>query len=154
MGWPGQASEHETDHGETDEGGDGSGVTLEIACQSAISTEPREGALDDPAFGNNDEAMQLVALDDLQRPGAGLGDGRGQRGPLVSGIGEDARDEGEEAARAPVEDEPRAIAVLHSSGMHDDVHQEAERVDEDVPLAARDLLPRIVALRVERRAPF
>jgi hypothetical protein len=36
----------------------------------------------------------------------------------------------------------------------DDVHQEAERVDEDVALAARDLLARIVALRVERRAPF
>ena len=34
--------------------------------------------------------------------------------------------------------------------MNDDVQQEAERVDENVPLAARDLLARIVALRVER----
>jgi hypothetical protein len=38
--------------------------------------------------------------------------------------------------------------------MDNDVQQEAERVDEDVPLAARDLLARIVALRVERAAPF
>lgn len=154
MGCPGQASEHETDHGETDEGGDGSGVTLEIACQSAISTDPREGALDDPAFGNNDEAMQFAALDDLQGPGSGLGDGRGCLRTLIAGIGEDAFDEGEEAARAPVEDERRTVAVLHVGGVDDDVHQEAERVDEDMPLAARDLLARIVALRVERRAPF
>jgi len=154
MGWLGQASEHETDHGETYEGGDGASVALEIARQAPVSTDPRERALDDPAFGQNDEAMQLVALDDLQRPGAGFCDGCGQHRSLVAGIGEDARDEGEEAARAPVEDEPRAIAVLHGGRVNDDVQQEAERVDEDVPLAARDLLARIVALRVERGAPF
>lgn len=98
--------------------------------------------------------MPLVALDDLQGPGAGLCNGSGERRALVAGVGEDARDEGEEAARAPVEDEPRAIAVLHVGRMDDDVQQETERVDEDVPLAARDLLARIVALRVKRGAPF
>ena len=98
--------------------------------------------------------MQLVTLDDLQDPGASLGDGCGQCRSLVAGIGEDALDEGEAAARAPVEDEPGAIAILHIGRMDDDVQQETERVDEDVPLAARDLLARIVALRVERGAPF
>jgi hypothetical protein len=38
--------------------------------------------------------------------------------------------------------------------MNDDAQQEAERIDEDVPLATRDLLARIKALRVERGAPF
>jgi hypothetical protein len=38
--------------------------------------------------------------------------------------------------------------------MNNDAQQEAERVDEDVALAARDPLARIKALRVERRAPF
>jgi hypothetical protein len=47
--------------------------------------------------------------------------------------------------RAPIEDEPRTIAILHIGRMDDDVQQEAERIDEDVPLAARDLLARIVA---------
>jgi hypothetical protein len=36
----------------------------------------------------------------------------------------------------------------------DDVQQEADRVDENMPLAARDLLARIKALRVECRAFF
>lgn len=98
--------------------------------------------------------MQLAALDDLERPRAGLGYGCGERCALVAGVGEDALDEGEEAARADIEDEPCAVAVLHRGRVNDDVQEEAERVDEDVPLAARDLLARIVALRVERGAPF
>jgi hypothetical protein len=52
------------------------------------------------------------------------------------------------AARAPIEDESGAIAILHIGRVEDDVQQEAERVDEDVPLAPRDLLARIVAVRV------
>jgi hypothetical protein len=38
--------------------------------------------------------------------------------------------------------------------MNDDTQEKTERIDEDVPLAARDFLARIIALRVERRAPF
>jgi hypothetical protein len=96
--------------------------------------------------------VQFGALDDFERPGAGFGDGRGQGSALVAGVGEDALDEGEEVSRAAVEDEPGAVAVLDVGRMDDDVQQEAERVDEDVPFAARDLLARIVALRVERGA--
>jgi hypothetical protein len=154
MRWLDQASEHDADHGEADEGGGGSGVALEVARKAAVVTDPRQGSLDDPTLGQDDEAMQLVALDDLQLPGAGLGNGRGCLRSLVAGIGEDALDEREEAARTAIEDEPRAVAILHGGRMDDDVQQEAERVDEYVPLAARDLLARIKALRVERRAPF
>ena len=98
--------------------------------------------------------MQLVALDDLQPPGAGLGNGGGCLRSLVAGIGEDALDEREEAARRTVEDQSRSVAILHGGRMDDDIQQETERIDEDVPLATRDLLARIEALRVERGAPF
>jgi len=98
--------------------------------------------------------MQLVALDDLQRPSAGLGEGHGGFGCLIAAIGEDALDKGKEAAGAAVENERGAVAILHVGRMDDDVQQEAERVDENMPLAARDLLARIEALRVERGAPF
>ena len=98
--------------------------------------------------------MQLIAFDDLQRPGAGLGDGGSGFGSLVAGIGEDAFDEREQTPGAPVENEQGTIAILHVGRMNDDVQQEAERVDENMPFAARDLLARIEALRVERAAPF
>jgi hypothetical protein len=98
--------------------------------------------------------MQFVALDDLDRPGAGLCQRCRQLRSLIVGIGEDAFDEGKAAARATVEDQQRAIAILQIGRVDDDVQQEAERVDEDVPLAARDLLARVIPRRIDRRPPF
>jgi len=98
--------------------------------------------------------MWLGALDDLDLPSPGLRDVGGQAGAAVVGIGEDALDVWEAASGAPVEDQARAIAILHVSRMHDDVQEKAERVDEDVPLAALDLLARVIARRIERGPPF
>jgi hypothetical protein len=44
--------------------------------------------------------------------------------------------------------------VLNIGGMNDDVQQETQRVDQDVPLATLDLLARIVARRIEPRPPY
>ena len=129
-------------------------MTLEVAREASVVADPSEGSLDDPAFWENDETMQLVALDDLQFPRAGLGDGRGGFGRLIAAIGKDALDKGKEPAGARVEHERCAMAILHVGGMDDDVQQETERVDENMPLAARDLLARIETLRVDGRAPF
>jgi hypothetical protein len=71
----GQASEHEADHGEPDEGSDGARVSFEIACQAAIATDPGQGSLDDPALGQDDKFVQFVALDDLDDPAASAGGG-------------------------------------------------------------------------------
>lgn len=154
MGWSGQASEHDADHRKADERRGGSGIALEVAGESSVVADPGERSLDDPALGQDDEAVQLVAFDDLDFPGTGLGDGGSGVRSLIAAIGEDALDEREEAARASIEDERRAVAILYIGRMDDDVQQEAERVDENMPLAARDLLARIKALRVERGAPF
>ena len=51
-----QAPEHDADHGETDEGGDGSGVTLEVSGEAATAADPGESSFDDPAFGQDLEA--------------------------------------------------------------------------------------------------
>ena len=98
--------------------------------------------------------MQFVALDDLDHPMAGVGSGSRGAWSLVAGIGEDALDEGEEAAGASIENQPRPVAVLNIGGMDDDVQQEAERIDQDMALAPGDLLARIKPLRVKRGAPF
>ena len=134
MVWPGQASEHDSDHGKADEGGHGARVALEVARQASIAADPGEGSLDDPG----------------SRPSGALR----HAWTLIAGIGKDALDEREEATRALVENELRAVAILHVSRVDNNGQQEAERIDEDVTLATRDLLARIKALRVERRAPF
>ena len=119
-----------------------------------MASDPGQGSFDDPAFGQDDEVMSFTALDDLEHPASGVGDRGCGLGALISGIGEDALDEREEAPRACIKDQSRAVAILQIGWMDDDVQQEAERVDQDVPLAARDLLSRIEALRVKRAAPF
>ena len=154
MRWPCQASEHDADHGQPDEGGDGARVSLEIARQAAIAADPGQGAFDDPALGQDDEFVQFVALDDLEHPTTGAGSRSRGAWSLIAGIGEDALDEGEEAAGAPIENQPSPVAVLNIAGMDDDVQQKAERIDKDMALAPGDLLARIKPLRVKRGAPF
>ena len=149
----GQSSQHDADHSEAEEGGDGSGVALEVAGQAAVAADPGEGALDDPALGQDDEAMGIAALDDLQGPGAGLGDDVGHFGSLIAGVGKDAFDERKGSPRG-AQQVARAIAVLKIGRVDGDAQQEAQRIDQDVALAAGDFLARIKALRVERRAPF
>jgi hypothetical protein len=152
--WPGQAFEHDADHGEANEGCSGSCVALEVSREAAVVADPGERALDNPSLGQDDEAMRLVSFDDLQLPGAGLGDGSGRFGSLIAGIGEDALDKREQASGAPIEDQPGAVAILQIGAVDDNVQQKAERVDKNMALAARDFLARIKALWVERGAPF
>ena len=153
MSWACQAAQHDADHGEAEEGGDGSRVTLEVSGQATVAADPGEGALDDPALGQDDEVMGIAALDDLQSPRAGPGDDVSHPWPLVAGVGEDAFDEREGSPRR-AQQIARTVAVLHIGRVDDHVQQEAQRVDEDVALAAGDFLAGIKALRVERRAPF
>ena len=53
-----------------------------------------------------------------------------------------------------IENQPRTVAILDVRGMNDDIQEKAKRINADAPLAARDLLACIKALRVERGAPF
>ena len=152
-GWRCQTPEHDADHGETDEGDNGSGITLEVAGEAPVAADPGERSLHDPAFRQGHEAVRVGALNDTQLPAAGRGDGRRHPRPLVAAVGEDGLDEGERTARGSKQ-LAGAVAILHVGGMDDDAQQQAECIDEDVALAPRDLLARIEALRVERSPPF
>ena len=97
--------------------------------------------------------MRIAALDDLDGPTTGVSDDFRHLRPLVACIGEDALDEGKQTARRP-QHLAGTIAILQVGGVDDHTQQQAERIDEDVAFASRDLLARIETLRVERRAPF
>ena len=97
--------------------------------------------------------MEIVAFDDLDFPASGCGNGLRHLRPAIAGVGEDAFDEGEQAARL-AQEFARSVAVLHIGGKNAHAEQETERIDEDVALAAFDLLARVITLRVERSPPF
>jgi hypothetical protein len=129
-------------------------MTFEVFGQASAASDPGEGALDDPTLGEHDEAVKLATRDDADLPGSSARSRRSQLRPAISGIREDALDEGKEATRAPIEDEARPVAILHVGGMDDDVQQEAERIDENMPLATLDLLARVKTRRIKRCPPF
>ena len=97
--------------------------------------------------------MCIAAFDDLHGPAACGGDSLRHLRPLVAGIGEDALDEGKPTPRR-AQQFASAIAILHVGRVDDDAQQKAERIYENMALAARNLLARIEALRVKCRAPF
>ncbi len=153
MAWLGQAFEHETDHCEADEGGDCSRVALEVAAKAAVPADPGETALDDPSLRQDDEPMQIGALDDLDLPAACSFDGVRHFAPLVSGVGENPLDEW----KAPphlAQQAAGAVAVLNVGRQNAHAEEQAERVDKDMALAARYFLARVEALRVDRGPPF
>lgn len=120
-------------------------MALEVAGEAAVSADPSKGSLDDPSFGHDDEAMSIASLDDLQHPATFGCNSLSCFLGLVAGVGEDALDEWKQRPRALVDHEVRAVAILDIGGMNSDAQQEAERIDQDVPLAALDLLARVVA---------
>jgi hypothetical protein len=87
-------------------------------------------------------------------PGTGLGDGGRCLRSLITCIGENAFDEGERTAGTLIEYPSHTIAVLHIGGMDDNVQEQAERINQNVSLATRNLLAGVKALWVERGAPF
>jgi len=129
--------------------------TFPILGQPSAPPEPSEGSLDEPAFGQDDEAPGLIgALDDLDvhalenSPQCAL-----EACTLISAIGVEIEEKRIKAEQRGHQ-KHAAVAILDIGGMHDGVHQEALRVDENMPLLALDLLARIVAMRVDTRPPF
>ena len=153
MAWSGQASQHDTDHGEADKGSDGAGVAFEVASQATVTTDPRERSFDDPPFRQHLKSSSVRSLDDLQPPGTSAPHDERHLLSRIATVGKDALDEGEQSA-CPAQQMECSIAVLNVGGMNDNVQQETQRVDQDVPLATFDLLARVVARRIEPSPPF
>lgn len=148
-----KTSKHDADHGETDECGDGAGITFKIASQPAIAADPGEGPFDNPSLRQDFEASSSGSLDDLQSPYSGACDHASHLLTSVAAVGEDKLDEREQSSRSAQQVES-TIPVLNIGGMNNNVQQETQRVDQDVPLATLDLLARVVARRIKRRPPF
>ena len=123
--------------------------------QSAAAAKPGEGAFDDPALGQNQEAFGVAqSLDDLEVDARQSAFHRAlEFRPLVASVSIelDQKRKGSEQAR---HQQRAAVAIQNVGGMHDRVHQEALRIDKNVPLLALDLLACIVTGRIDAGPPF
>ena len=128
-------------------------MTLEVTRKAAVAADPCKRSFHNPSFWQHDKAVKVGSLDDLDLPLAGRGNGLRHLWPLVSGVGEDPFDERKTPPDAP-QQFAGAVSILNAGWQNFYAEEEAKRVDENVALTARDLLARIEALRVNRRAPF
>jgi hypothetical protein len=106
-----------------------------------------------PAFGQDLEARHIGSLHDLQPPCPSAQRDERHLRACISAISKDTFDEGKQSSR-PAQQLEGTVAILNISRMDDDVQQEAQRVDQDVPLATFDFLARVVARRIEPSPPF
>ena len=128
-------------------------MTFKVPHQSTVSADPGEGAFDDPSFWQHDEAVEIRTFDDFDLPATGGGHDRGHFWSLISSIGEDPLNK-RKTPSGLAQQITRAVAILDIGRKNAHAEQKAEGIDEDMTLAARNLLARIEALRVQRRAPF
>jgi hypothetical protein len=128
---------------------------LPIFGQAAAAVEPRNGALDDPAFGQDHKSADLIgALDDFNvEMRKNLCKRFRKFWSLISAVGEQRLQKWKHAEQCR-HHENASIAILDVCRMNDSVEQETYCVDKNVPLLALDLLARIVAVRINARPPF
>lgn len=101
---------------------------------------PGERSFNDPTLRYDLEAYGVVGtFDGVDDPGAGVRRGRCSLRTLVAAVGKDAFDERKQAARTLVQHPRNAVTILDVGGVDGDIQQQAERVDQDVALATRDL---------------
>lgn len=147
-------SEHEADGGEAQEGERLSVEAFPIFGEPATPPEPCKGALDDPSFGEDDEARGLIrSLDDFNVDVLeNARDGAAELWTLITAVSVEFQKERIKAEQGRHE-KFAAVSILNVGGMHDRVHQEALRIDENMPLLALDLLSGIITRRVVK-PPF
>ncbi len=128
---------------------------LPVYGEASIAPDPRERALDDPAFWEDGEALlSRFRPDDLQSPSAGPDEGALGFWPLIASVGEDGLEEGEAPSGSFVQNEGRRVTILNRSRMDDDPQHQAKRVDQNVTLDPFGLLACVIADRASPRPPF
>ena len=148
-------SEHESDGGEAQEG---ECVTVEVFPvfgEAATATKPGKGALDNPAFGQRDEAFGLIAAaDDFG------GEVRHdlcqvvvKDWPRIGAVGKHLLEK-RELSEQRGQNQESTVAILNIRRCDQRVQQETQRIDENVTLLAFDQLAAIEPRRVDPRPPF
>ena len=150
-----EPSEHEADRGETEECKRAVVAVFPITSQAPAPVEPRDGPLNDPALGFDDEALGVLApLDDFDRQARHRLGGTGvEDRSRIGGIGEQLAQEGELPEQG-AQQQHTAVAVLNIGPSDQRVQHETERVDKKVALLALDQLAAIEARRVDAEPPF
>jgi hypothetical protein len=141
---PFQACEHEPNHGQIDDGLAGFGLAFVVAVESAVASEPPEGAFHDPASRQHLEGVEFGAFDDLDGA-APFFHGPLEQSTRIAAVGPDALDA---PAVAPPKDQCQqlsgSIPILNMGWQQHDGDNQSKGVHQVVPLAPVDFLAGVV----------
>ena len=111
----------------------GSGA-LEVLGETAAPAEPREGALDDPASGQELEAFDPGrSLDNLDCPFPAMGERIDELFAAINSVGKDMPKPGKAIAQV-LQQRHRTMDVLNVGGMDVNGQEETVRIGDNVPL--------------------
>jgi len=131
------------------------GFVFPILGEPAAAIEPAYGSFDDPAFGQDDKTLGLIAApDNLDLE---LRHDFNQRSmedrAAVGRIGKKLFQKREHSEQRR-QQQNAAVAVLNAGGVNQSVKQKTLRVYEDMPLLALDDLAAVKAVRIDAGPPF
>lgn len=126
-----------------------------VLGETTTSTEPTDGAFDDPALGQNHEALGLIAAaDDFgYQARQGVRQTIMKHRPGVGAVGKQLLEK-RELPEQRGQDHEAAIAILNIGGGDQRMQQQSQSIDENVALLALDQLAAIKPVRINAVPPF
>ena len=126
-----------------------------VLGETTTATEPTDGAFDDPALGQNHEALGVMAAaDDFGcQARQGVGQTIMEYWPGVGAVGKQFLEK-RELPEQRGQDQEAAIAILNIGGGDQRMQQQSQSIDENVALLALDQLAAIKPVRINAVPPF
>ena len=153
--WITELSQHETDGCEFQEGERAAVEIFPILGEAATTVEPSNRAFNDPTLGQLYEPLGLRgSFDDFGfEAGQDFGERIAEDRPLIGAVGEQLLKEWKLTEQRR-QQQDAAVAILNAGRIHDGVQQQAQRIDQNMPLLALDQFARIKPVWIDLRPPF
>lgn len=116
---------------------------LVVLRQTSILTQPGKGALNNPSFRQHHKAVQCATLDDFNEA-AGPTPCPVNKPPGIATVGEDQLHSSKTRPQS-AQQKLAAVSVLNVGRMDEQGHDQADGIDDQMTLAAKDFLARIVS---------
>jgi hypothetical protein len=126
-----------------------------VLCQPATATQPTDGALDNPTFGQNDEALGPIGTTD-DFSGQVRHDVRKavmEYRPRIGAVSKQLLEERELSEQCGQEHQA-TVAILNIGWRHQCMQQQTQCIDENVALLAFDQLAGIEPMSIDAGPPF
>jgi hypothetical protein len=126
-----------------------------VLCQPATATEPTDGTLDNPTFGQNDEALGPIGTTDYfsDQVRHDVREATMEHRSRVGAVSKQLLKEWELSEQCGQEHQA-TVAILNIGWRHQRMQQQTQCIDENVALLAFDQFASIEPMNIDADPPF